>query len=37
MWDRFATLPEDDDLDPLKIAGAILWTAVIVITFIILW
>ena len=37
MWDRYAILPAADDLDPLKMAGAILWAAVIVTTFIILW
>lgn len=37
MWNRFATLPKNDDLGPLKIAGAILWTAVIITALIVLW
>lgn len=37
MWDRFAIFPEDDDLSPLKKAGAILWTAVIITALIVLW
>lgn len=35
MWDCYSTLP--DDLGPLKMAGAILWTAVIVTALIVLW
>lgn len=37
MWDRFVTLPKNDDLGPLKMAGAILWTAVIITAIIVLW
>lgn len=36
MEDRYSTLPADD-LGPLKVVGAILWTAVIVTAFIVLW
>lgn len=36
MSDRYVTLPADEDLIPLKVAGAILWTAVIVIALIVL-
>lgn len=36
MLDRYATLPDDEDLVPLKVAGVILWIAVIVTAFIVL-
>lgn len=37
MWDRYVILPATDDLGPLKMVGAIIWTAAIVTAFIVLW